>query len=112
MGKYLKVGRCNDLDGDRNDHFEVDVTNVHRPQNHYKIDMRLIEQGISMMNHKPNKVFTLENGKKAKYYTKPLNGANMLVFERDEWQYILTIDKRVSETVTSETLVEIANAFR
>ncbi|MGM7700590.1 hypothetical protein ACSVDE_02630 [Pseudalkalibacillus sp. Hm43] len=106
------VGRCNDSDGEVNDNFEVDVTNFQQPKNHYNIQMRQIKHGISMMNHRPEKVFTLDNGNKAEYFTKPLNGANMLVFERDGWQYILSIDKRVIETVPPETLVEIANAFR
>ncbi len=34
-----------------------------------------------------------------------------LVSERDNWKYILGIDKRVSDKVTPEVLVEIANSI-
>lgn len=40
-----------------------------------------------------------------------ISGFNVLVFERDGWQYMLSIDKRVSDKVTPETLLDIANSI-
>ncbi|WP_054026492.1 hypothetical protein [Bacillus sp. FJAT-28004] len=37
---------------------------------------------------------------------------NVLSFEKDGWQYILSIDKRVEGKVTVDVLVEIANSIR
>ena len=34
---------------------------------------------------------------------------NVLVFERDNWQYMLSVSKRISDMVAPETLVQIAN---
>lgn len=34
-----------------------------------------------------------------------------LAFEKGDWQYILSVDKGVADTVTPEVLVEIANSF-
>lgn len=42
---------------------------------------------------------------------KPILGFNLLVFERDNWQYVFSIDKKVSDRVTPEILVQIANSI-
>ncbi|MFJ7972320.1 hypothetical protein [Psychrobacillus sp. NPDC096389] len=41
----------------------------------------------------------------------PISGFNVLVFEKDEWQYMLSINKKVSDKVTPEHLVDIANSI-
>ncbi|WP_251401586.1 hypothetical protein [Ureibacillus chungkukjangi] len=38
-------------------------------------------------------------------------GFNHLVFERGSWQYMLSVDKGVSDKVTPEILVQIANSI-
>ena len=38
-------------------------------------------------------------------------GFNLLVFERGDWQYMFSIDKDVSNKVTPEILVQIANSI-
>jgi hypothetical protein len=35
----------------------------------------------------------------------------MIVFEKDNWQYMLSIDKRVSKQVSIQSLIEIANSI-
>lgn len=35
----------------------------------------------------------------------------MLVFERDNWQYVFSIDQDVSDKVTSDVLIDIANSI-
>lgn len=51
----------------------------------------------------------MKNDIQATYMT--ISGFNVLVFERDNWQYMLSVDRRVSDTVTPEVLVEIANSI-
>ena len=36
---------------------------------------------------------------------------NFLVFEKDNWQYMIGIDKKVSNKVTPEILIDIANSI-
>lgn len=63
------------------------------------------------------RIYNLENGEKAVYATTPTLGDrppafNVLRFEKDGWQYIFSIDKRVEDKVTADVLVEIANSIR
>ena len=102
-------GRFNDLDGDINDSFEVSFINDQITENHYKIDVRSINNNIPIREKYVIKTFELKNGIVATYMT--ISGFNVLVFERDDWQYMLSIDKRVSDKVTPETLLDIANSI-
>lgn len=102
-------GRFNDLDGDINDSFEVMFINDQLSENHYKIDVRSIKNNIPIREKYVVKTFELKNGSAATYMT--ISGFNVLVFERDDWQYMLSIDKRVSDKVTPETLIDIANSI-
>lgn len=102
-------GRFNDLEGDTNDSFEVKFISELSSENHYKIDVRPIKYGIPIREKYVLKTFELYNGNEAIYMT--ISGFNVLVFERENWQYMLNIDKRVLDEVTPEILVEIANSI-
>ena len=102
-------GRFSDLDGDINDSFEVKFINDQLSENHYKIDVRPIKNNIPIREKYVIKTFELKNGIVATYMT--ISGFYVLVFERDDWQYMLSIDKRVSDKVTPETLLDIANSI-
>ncbi|AOV07464.1 hypothetical protein [Sporosarcina ureilytica] len=102
-------GRFNDLDGDMNDSFEVTFINDQISKNHYTIDIRPIKNKIPIREKYVIKTFDLKNGIAATYITT--SGFYVLVFEQDDWQYMLSIDKRVSDQVTPETLLEIANSI-
>lgn len=95
--------------GDINDSFEVTFINDQLPENHYKINVRSIKNNIPLREKYVVKIFELKNGSVATYMT--ISGFNVLVFERDDWQYMLSIDKRVSDKVTPETLIDIANSI-
>jgi hypothetical protein len=102
------IGSCDKDKGINND-FEVEYMNENSPENHYTITLKPKQHSIKF---KPEHVETIKLNKgKAFYVTKPI-GANVLVFERDGWQYIIGIDKRVSEQVPLESLVDIANSFK
>jgi hypothetical protein len=87
-------GRFNDLEGDINDSLEIVLINQNSA-NHYKIDIRPVKYKIPI---KEKNVFKLKNGNKATYAN--ISGFNLFVFERDGWQYIIGVDKRVSDRVT------------
>lgn len=99
-------GRFNDLDGDVNDSLELQFLNENSPESHFKIDVRPAKYKIPM---KAKDVFKLKNGNDAIY--TDVSGFNLFVFERDGWQYIMSIDKKVSEQVTRDVFVEIANSI-
>jgi hypothetical protein len=99
-------GRFNDLEGEINDSLEIDLISDESAEHHYKINVRPAKYKIPL---KAKNVFKLKNGNDAIYTN--VSGFNLLVFERDGWQYILSIDKRVSEQVTPAVFVEIANSI-
>lgn len=93
-----------------NHYFEVTFINEIAPQNHYKIDVRPLEEKITFEKYSST-VFQLKNGHDALYIDHAQIGFNLLVIERDNWQYVFSIDKDVADKVTAEILVEIANSI-
>lgn len=91
-----------------NDSLEIKFINSKIIENHYKIVIRPLENTLTYKSNANQKDYTLKNGQKALYIEHPL--FNFLIFEHDHWQYVLTIDKRVSK-ITADTLVEIANSI-
>ncbi|MBT2695709.1 hypothetical protein [Bacillus sp. ISL-55] len=100
-------GRFNDLEGEINDSLEIELISDMSAEHHYIINVRPVKYKIPF---KAKNVIKLENGNEAIYTN--VSGFNLLVFERDGWQYILSIDKRVAEQVTPDVLVEIANSIK
>jgi hypothetical protein len=103
-------GRFNDLEGDANDSFEMEVVNDQMPENHYVIEVRPLKHKIKFKERYIVKTFILNNGIKADYVSMP-SRIRALVFEEDGWQYRLMIDSRITEKVTPEILVNIANSI-
>ncbi len=103
-------GRFNDLDGDINDSFELIFINDKSPENQYEIAVRPLKHKIPIKDKRVVKLFTLKNGNEAKFINIS-ESFEALVFERDNWQYRLSINKKISDKVSSEMLVEIANSI-
>lgn len=103
-------GRFSNLDGEINDTLEVKFISDQLPDNHFKIDIRPIQHKITFEKYKL-KVFKLKNGTNATYINDLKFGFNLLVFESDNWQYMFSIDADVSDKVTPEILVQIANSI-
>lgn len=103
-------GRLSDADGDNNDGFEVEYRHKDKPKNHYMIMVRPVKYGLPIRQEEINHTLKLKDGSKAMYSTKIARGFNLLVFDKNGWQYILSINKHVSDKVTPEVLVEIANS--
>lgn len=53
----------------------------------------------------------MKNGSEASYVVGLGIGFNLFVFERDGWQYVLSIDSDVGDKVPPEVLVQIANSI-
>ena len=102
-------GRFSDSKYEGNDSFEVTLINDQLSENHYKIDIRPLKYKLPLREKYVVKAYELKNGIVATYMS--ISGFNVLVFERDNLQYMLSIDKRVSNKVTPETLVDIANSI-
>ncbi|MGB3261020.1 carbon monoxide dehydrogenase [Paenisporosarcina sp.] len=99
-----------DKEYDINDLLEIKFVNEKAEENIYKIDIRPLENKITIKDRSNQKVYTLKNGQKAIYFEHQL--FNFFVFEIGNWQYMLGIDKRVSKvTPEPDTLVEIANSI-
>ncbi|SOC13364.1 hypothetical protein SAMN05880501_107167 [Ureibacillus xyleni] len=103
-------GRFSDLDGEINDSFEMKMISDQYPENHFKIDVRPVKYNIPFDRY-VSKVYQLTDGKKATYIEDPRFGFNMLVFEKEGWQYVFSIDNEAAHKVTPEILVQIANSI-
>ncbi|WP_409252681.1 hypothetical protein V1502_01775 [Bacillus sp. SCS-153A] len=103
------LGRFNNLNGDENDSFEIKYINEKAPDNHYKITIRPIPQKLKYTDDEVIKTIKLKDGSKAVYLDH--SGFNVLVFEKDHWQYMLSVNKSVSALMLPGTLVQIANSI-
>ncbi|MGM0885100.1 MAG: hypothetical protein ACQEXQ_29165 [Bacillota bacterium] len=113
------LARCNQH-GDVNDQFEIEYLNEFQgSNNHYMIRVNPAQHKLHKFPSKRDTIRTykLLNGEVAVYGTTPTIRDrpplfNVLIFEMDGWQYILSIDKRVEDKVTADVLLEIANSIR
>lgn len=101
------LGRCNKNIGINND-FEIGFFNENTPENNYTLSMRPKKHALTFKSRHINKTIKLDKGKA--FFLNNRIG-NVLVFEKGNWQYIISTDKRVSEQVPLEVLVDIANSF-
>ncbi|WP_085990986.1 hypothetical protein [Oceanobacillus senegalensis] len=104
------MGKFSDLEGDINDSLELMFINEDSPENHYKVEVRLIEAKLEVPERYIVKKVQLNNGDEA-IYMQIHGAAYGLVFEKGNWQYILSVDRRVSDRVTDEVLVQIAESI-
>ncbi|RID83326.1 hypothetical protein D1953_16505 [Peribacillus asahii] len=100
-------GRCSKDIGINND-FEIEFLNENTPENHYTLTLRPKKHAIKFKPERINKTIELDYGT-AFFVKSPVS--NNLIFERGNWQYILGVDKRISEHIPLEVLVDIANSL-
>ncbi|WP_342472412.1 hypothetical protein MHH70_02015 [Metasolibacillus sp. FSL H7-0170] len=101
-------GRFISLDESPNTYLEIKYINQDLPENHFKIEMRPIIHKIPTNDTHITQLLKLNNGSNAIYSTK-IQGFHILIFEENEWQYILSLDQRVSHQAI-ELLLKIANS--
>lgn len=104
------LGRFSDLEGNANDDFEAIYLNEDSGI-HYSIRVKPVKYKLIISEEKIDHTINLSDGSEAVYSTW-LQAVNILAFENNKMQYILSIDKRMSKTVTKEVLVEIANSVK
>jgi hypothetical protein len=104
-----KFGRLNNQDGNNNDSFSVEYLNEYTQENHYNIDIRPIKHKIEFSKKDNLREYTLQNGKKA----LSIEDKNFIifVFESKDWQYIIGVGRSLSNKVTPELLVKIADSI-
>lgn len=103
------LGRFNDLEGEITDSFEIEYISDQSPENHYKVDVRPIKYKIPVKEQYVIKKVILEDGGTANYMK--VSRFNVLVFEKDDWQYMLSVDNRIEDKVSFETLIKIAESI-
>lgn len=98
-------GRFNEENGI----FEMEFISEESSGNHFFMDVRLAKYGMKIDEREVVKVFKLKNGEKARYMN--LRGANLLVFEHGNFHYLFSASDKISEKVSPEVLVQIANSI-
>lgn len=108
-----QFGIFNDMDDDMNNSVEVIFVSNQHPENHYKVDMRPAKNRIKFTERDIEGTYKLNDWSPASYISLSPNQTQFygLVFEKNNWQYILSIDERVADTITPEILIEIANSI-
>ena len=108
-----QFGIFNDMDDDINDSFEMSFVNDQHPENHYKIEVRPAKNRINFTERDIEGIYKLKDGSSASYISISPSQTRVfgLVFEKADWQYILSVDERVVDTITSEILIQIANSI-
>ncbi|MBM7608474.1 hypothetical protein JOD29_001719 [Lysinibacillus composti] len=104
FGKFF-----DDPNYDMNDALSIHFLNERTPENHFKVDIRPIQNKLFFNDRSKQQELTLSNGQQAIYFENDL--FNFLVFENEHWQFMFGIDKKVSNKVTKEELVKIANSI-
>jgi hypothetical protein len=97
------------FDRNLNDYLEIRFINKEHPRIHYMIH---IVPKTAIDDFGNEKTYNLNDGTKARYITKRINGFNLLIFSKNELKYVLSVDKRVGKSITVEKLIEIANSVK
>lgn len=107
-----QFGRCNNLEGHLNDDFEIEYINQNiNKKQRYSITVRPLKNRIQIEQHERiEKTYTLKDKTKAVLFR--LRDLETLAFEKNGWQYMLTLDGRGLHTPPSEVLVQIANTIK
>jgi hypothetical protein len=108
-----QYARCNDLEGN-NDHFEIKYLNQNQGSNHFMIRVNPLKHKLKGVPFKNNviHIYKLKDGSEAVYGTTPMTKSfNILLFEKESWQYVLSVDHRIGDIVTAEVLIEIADSI-
>ncbi|WP_413381916.1 hypothetical protein [Alkalihalobacillus sp. 1P02AB] len=105
-----QFGRFTKTVGDKNGALNMEFINEESPELHYTIDVRPVVHKIRIKDEHIIKLYNLKNGNKATYMDVS-ESVKVFVFERDNWQYMLWVDHRVSDIVTPELFVKIADSI-
>ena len=102
--------RFSNYHGEENEEFEMAYLHEEIPSNHYQIRVRPAKYKLEFDEAKIDQTIPLADGSEAIYTTKMPQ--DTLAFEKNDWQYLLIVDKRISDAVTRDVLVDIANSIQ
>ncbi|TDK61828.1 hypothetical protein E2K98_13010 [Bacillus salipaludis] len=103
--------RGDNIEEKPNTKLEIEYINKDMPQNHYMIFVQPTNFGLKIKENFIDQRIKENDGVKAIYSTKIVRGFNLFVFEKNGFQYVLSVDKRISNKVTPEVLLEIAHSI-
>ncbi|MGD6879285.1 hypothetical protein [Bacillus infantis] len=92
-----------------NDGLEITFINEDQSENHFNINIRPLKNKIDFRGKGNQEKCQLPNGKEAIYIVN--RHYTMLVLEKDNWQYMLSVSKRIASQVPQEMLVSIASSI-
>lgn len=101
------LGRFNEKNGS----FEIEYLNQNFSP--YRITVIQKKAEIRWNENNATQTFTLKDGSKGSYFArKPhMKSRNYFNFEKNGWKYFISVHPDVSDVVTPELLVEIANSI-
>lgn len=103
-------GRLNDSVGNENDELEIKFLHKDLSQNHYSIRIKPIEYRLEIKEKHISRKNKLKDGNVA-IFSNMITGFDLLIFEKYGFQYILSVDDKISINITEELLLNIANSI-
>ncbi|MEC0369619.1 hypothetical protein [Paenibacillus chibensis] len=106
-------GRCNFNEKDpMNNELELEYIHMHQSGHHYKVEVRPVEYKIRSSYPERMRTVSLHNGSKAEFWITPgIRGFYVLFFDKYQWQYIVSVDKRIGTNTPEKLLTEIADSL-
>ncbi|SEL97861.1 Protein of unknown function [Paenibacillus sp. cl141a] len=105
-----RYGRCYGTHAGLDEHLEIHYRNEFKPENDYRIELYPLENR-QQLEHLSFQALKLTEQTAAKYYRGPLNTLQLLVFEKADWQYLLTTANQSSTEIGQRELTEIAQSL-
>lgn len=102
-------GRLNNLYGKENDELEFAFLNQAKAENHFKILIKPIQYKLSFEEKHIKQKVKLNDGSEA-IYSKSFTGFDTITFDKNGFQYILSMDEDSSIKNAVNLLIEIANS--
>ena len=105
-----QFGRFTNSYGKANEQFEITYINENLGHHHYQIRIKPVKYKLILHKKHIDHTFKLIDGNEGIYSTKfPLD---FLTFDKNGWNYTLLVNKQISDTVTKEVLIDIANSIK
>lgn len=96
------------IEGDKGDLFEMKFINENSHKNNFLINVAP-KDSFEILDKEIINELKLKGGNTA--YLLDIGKAILLIFEKDNLQYRFSLDKRTSEKITPEILVQVANSI-
>ena len=104
-------GRMNDLEGDESDELEFTFLHEDKAQNHFKILIKPVKYQLPFEEKHIKQKIKLNNGDEA-IYSKRFTGFDTIAFEKNGFQYLLSMDEDCGKKMSVEALLDIANSIK